>query len=131
LGAIVAVVSVGGVLGALARYGAGLLWPTAAGSFPWTTLAINVIGCGVMGCLSVAVTEGRPAHHLVRPFLGTGVLGGFTTFSTYCVDIEQLIDHGEAATSLAYLAATIAAAMAAVTTGAWLTRRVLAQRNRR
>jgi CrcB protein len=130
-GATVAVVAAGGVLGALARYGAGLLWPTATGSFPWTTFAINVIGCGAMGGLSVAVTEGRPTHHLVRPFLGTGVLGGFTTFSTYTVDIERLVEGGEAGTSLAYLTATIAAAMAAVTTGAWVTRRVLAQRNLR
>ncbi|MYV98264.1 fluoride efflux transporter CrcB [Streptomyces sp. SID3343] len=129
--AIVAVVSVGGVLGALARYGAGLLWPTATGSFPWTTFAINVIGCAAIGCLQVAATEGRPVHRLVRPFLGTGVLGGFTTFSTYCVDIEQLVDRGEAGTALAYLTATITAAMVAVTTGAWVARRVLALRSRR
>ncbi|MCX4747699.1 fluoride efflux transporter CrcB [Kitasatospora sp. NBC_01287] len=126
----VAVVAVGGVLGAEARYEAGRLWPTVPGTFPWTTLLINVLGCLVIGVFLVAITEGRPAHRLVRPFFGTGVLGGFTTFSTYCVDIQRLLTRGEAGTAIGYLALTLAAAMVAVAGGAGVARWALARGGR-
>ncbi|MBB4924430.1 fluoride efflux transporter CrcB [Kitasatospora kifunensis] len=122
---VVAVVALGGVLGAEARYGAGRVWSTAAEAFPWTTLTINVVGCLVIGVFLVAITEGRPAHRLVRPFFGTGVLGGFTTFSTYCVDVQRLLNHGQSAKAVGYLALTLAAALAAVAGGAGATRWVL------
>ncbi|MGW9450600.1 fluoride efflux transporter CrcB [Streptomyces sp. NPDC055632] len=127
--AVVAVVAVGGSLGALARFGASLLWPTPTGAFPWTTLTVNAAGCLVIGVLLVAVTEVFTAHPLLRPFFGTGFLGGFTTFSTYCVDIERLVDAGRATTALTYLVATVAAATAAVTAGAFGTRRLLSHRS--
>ncbi|MEV0844362.1 fluoride efflux transporter CrcB [Streptomyces sp. NPDC049954] len=124
-GPVVGAVSAGGVLGALARYGMGLGWPTPRDGFPWTTFTINVLGCFVIGVLLVSVTEIFRAHRLLRPFFGTGVLGGFTTFSTYCVDIQQLIENGRPGTAVAYLAATAVAALAAVTLAARLTRRLL------
>ncbi|PNG21495.1 FluC/FEX family fluoride channel, partial [Streptomyces cahuitamycinicus] len=65
------------------------------------------------------------AHPLVRPFFGTGVLGGFTTFSTYAVDIRGLVDGGQIGTGLAYLAATPLAALTAVWLAAGTTRRAL------
>ncbi|MGW1224283.1 fluoride efflux transporter CrcB [Streptomyces sp. NPDC001478] len=126
--AVVAVVALGGAAGACARYGASLLWPTPAGGFPWTTLVVNVTGCAVIGVFMVVISEAWPAHRLVRPFFGTGVLGGFTTFSTYAVDIERLVDGGRARTGLAYLALTLLAALAAVWSAVWLTRRALAWR---
>lgn len=122
---ILAAVAVGGAIGACARYGAALLWPTASGTFPWTTFWVNVIGCGVIGVFMVVVTDVWAAHRLVRPFFGTGVLGGFTTFSTYAVDIQRLVDDGHATTGLLYLAATMLAALTAVWTTANLTRRVI------
>lgn len=122
---IIAAVSVGGGVGASARYGASLLWPTVPGTFPWTTFCVNLIGCAVIGVFMVIITDVWAAHRLVRPFFGTGVLGGFTTFSTYAVDIQRLVDKGHAATGLAYLAATMLAALAAVWTTASLTRRVI------
>ncbi|MFB8084913.1 fluoride efflux transporter CrcB [Streptomyces sp. NPDC055992] len=126
--AVVAVVALGGAVGASARYGAGLLWPTAAGGFPWTTLVVNVIGCAVIGVFMVVISEAWAAHRLVRPFFGTGVLGGFTTFSTYAVDIEQLVAKDRAGTGLVYLGVTLLAALAAVWSAVWLTRRALAWR---
>ncbi|WP_225851065.1 CrcB family protein [Streptomyces sp. HPF1205] len=125
---VVAAVSAGGGAGAAARYGASLLWPTASGTFPATTFAINAIGCAVIGVFMVVITDAWAAHRLVRPFFGTGVLGGFTTFSTYAVDIRRLVDGGHAGLGLAYLAATPLAAVASVWAAATLTRRVLARR---
>ncbi|MEV2252791.1 fluoride efflux transporter CrcB [Streptomyces sp. NPDC050147] len=125
---VVAVVAVGGAIGASARYGASLIWPTAPGTFPTTTLLVNVIGCAVMGVFMVVLTQTRTPHPLLRPFFGTGVLGGFTTFSTYAVDIERLVEGGHARTGLAYLGLTLLAALAAVWGAAWATRRVLVWR---
>ncbi|MET9392841.1 fluoride efflux transporter CrcB [Streptomyces sp. NPDC006624] len=125
---VVAAVSLGGGAGAAARYAASLWWPAAAGHFPWTTFAVNVVGCAVIGVFLVVVTEVRTAHPLVRPFFGTGVLGGFTTFSTYAVDIRYLLGHGHAGTAVAYLAATPLAALTAVWLAAGATRRVLNRR---
>ncbi|MER6348845.1 fluoride efflux transporter CrcB [Streptomyces sp. NPDC001595] len=122
---IVAVVALGGGLGATARYAVSLRWPAAPDGFPWATFWINVVGCAVIGVLLVAVTEVRPAHPLVRPFFGTGVLGGFTTFSTYAVEIRHLLDAGRLATAFAYLAATLCAALAAVWLAAVAARRLL------
>ncbi|MCS0601190.1 fluoride efflux transporter CrcB [Streptomyces sp. LP11] len=129
-GPIVAVVALGGAIGASVRYGAGLLWPTASGAFPWTTLWVNVVGCAVIGAFMVLITDVWAAHRLVRPFFGTGVLGGFTTFSTYALDIQRLVDGGHPRTGLAYLAATLCAALAAVWLAATVTRRLVAGRQR-
>lgn len=119
-----AVVAAGGALGACARYGAALAWPTPSVGFPWTTLWVNTVGCVLMGVLMVVVTEARPrTHPLVRPFLGTGILGGFTTFSTYAVDFRILSEH-RVGPALAYLAGTVVAALLAVAAGTWAARRV-------
>ncbi|QFR02341.1 fluoride efflux transporter CrcB [Streptomyces phaeolivaceus] len=122
---VVAVVAVGGGIGAGARYAAALLWPTGTTGFPWTTFWVNVVGCFVIGLFMVAITERWTAHRLVRPFFGTGVLGGFTTFSTYAVDIQRLIEEGRPATGLAYLAATLLAALTAVRLAATTAERVV------
>ncbi|MGW0577380.1 fluoride efflux transporter CrcB, partial [Streptomyces sp. NPDC002920] len=127
---VVAVVAAGGGIGAAARYAAALWWPTRTGGFPWTTFWVNIVGCAVIGVFLVLITEVLTVHRLVRPFFGTGVLGGFTTFSTYAVDIQRLADGGRTATALAYLAATLCAALAAVWLAATATRQVFARRRR-
>ncbi|MEU3096125.1 CrcB family protein [Streptomyces sp. NPDC006967] len=124
----IAVIALGGGAGAVARYAASLWWPTPAHGFPWTILWVNVTGCAVIGVFMVIITEVRTAHPLLRPFLGTGVLGGFTTFSTYAAGIRGLFDGGGAGTGLVYLAVTPLAALAAVWTAATATRRVLIRR---
>ncbi|WP_067704978.1 fluoride efflux transporter CrcB [Nocardia jejuensis] len=121
-GAIVAVIALGGALGALARYGLTLAWPTPPGGFPWTVFTINVIGSALLATLMVVITEFRPAHPLLRPFLGTGVLGGFTTFSTYANDIRALLDPGTIMTAVLYLAGTLIAALTAAALAMTLTR---------
>lgn len=129
-GPVVAVVALGGAIGAVARYAASLWWPAQSGGFPWATFGINVVGCAVIGVFMVVITDVWAAHRLVRPFFGTGVLGGFTTFSTYAVDIQKLVDGGHPRTALAYLAGTLLAALAAVWLGVTAARRVLKWRQR-
>ncbi|MFJ3492763.1 fluoride efflux transporter FluC [Streptomyces sp. NPDC086091] len=119
---ILGAIAAGGVLGACARYGATLIWPTAPAAFPWTTFWINVTGCAAMGVLMVLITERFTVHPLVRPFLGTGVLGGYTTFSTATLDTRGLLEAGRPGTGLLYAAATLVAAFAAVWATAALTR---------
>jgi len=123
---ILAAVAVGGVLGALARYGAGVALPTVPGTFPLTTFLVNVLGCLLMGALVGALARrAGTIHPLLRPFLGTGVLGGFTTFSTYAVDADGLLT-GPAphiALGLAYLVGTLVAAVGAAALGGWAVHR--------
>ncbi|MFC0532934.1 fluoride efflux transporter CrcB [Phytohabitans kaempferiae] len=111
--------AVGGALGAAARYGAGVAWPHATDGFPWATLAVNVTGCLAIGVLAGLA----PRHRLAMPFLGTGVLGGFTTYSTYAVDAWTLADAGRPLAALAYVFGTLAAALVAVWAGHRLLRR--------
>jgi CrcB protein len=121
---VLVAIALGGSLGALARYGVQSALPAAPAGFPWATFLVNVSGCLLIGVLMVVITEVRAAHRLVRPFLGVGVLGGFTTFSTYVVDVQRTVAAGAPVTGLVYLGATMAAALAAATAGMWLTRRV-------
>ncbi|MFE3162548.1 fluoride efflux transporter FluC [Streptomyces sp. NPDC059224] len=93
-GAVVAVVAAGGVLGGEARYAALRLWPRSPDGFPLTTFAVNVAGCAVIGVVLVVLSEMRATGRPLRPFLATGVLGGFTTFSTFALDSRQLIQDG-------------------------------------
>ena len=115
-----AMVALGGVLGASARYGVGLLLPHRAGTFPLGTVLINVAGGFLIGVLIDAVA----ARPLLRPFAITGILGGFTTFSTYAVDTEQLLAAGRLATAGAYLVGTLAGALVATWLGLALARKV-------
>lgn len=123
-------IAVGGALGALARFVAGRVWGTGGAAFPWTTLTINVVGCALIGVLMVLVTDVWTGRRLLRPFVGTGVLGGFTTFSTYAVDIQRLATGGRPLIALAYLLATVVAALAAVWAAAVGTRALVERRAR-
>ena len=122
---VLAAVAVGGALGALARWAAGSWWPTVPGSFPWTTFGINVLGCALIGALMVLATDVYPQQRLLRPFIVTGILGGFTTFSTYSVDTLRLIDTGHLFTAGANVVGTLLAALGAVTVVTRLTRRAV------
>jgi CrcB protein len=119
---VLAAISAGGVVGASARYGVGLALPHGPDGWPWSTFLINTSGCFLIGVLMVLILEVWVAHRLVRPFLGVGVLGGYTTFSTYAVEAQQLIGAGRPGLALAYLGATVVAALVAVLVGISVTR---------
>jgi fluoride exporter len=118
---VLAAIAAGGMLGALARDGVATVWPHPASGFAWSTFVINVSGCLLIGVLMVIVTEVLPHRRLVRPFLGVGVLGGYTTFSTYIVDVHKATSAGAPWVALAYLASTLIAAILAVWAGSTVT----------
>ena len=122
---VLAVIAVGGAAGASARYLIGQAWPTPAGALPLSTLAINILGCALIGVLMVLITDVWSSRPLLRPFLGTGVLGGFTTFSTYAVDIQRLFAGAHPAAALLYLTITPVGALLAVWATATTTRRLV------
>ncbi len=126
--AVLAVVSAGGAIGTLARYLLGQAFPEAPAGFPWATFGINVSGCLLIGALMVLVTHVWAGRRLIRPFLGVGVLGGFTTFSTYVADIQRLADLGAAGTALVYMGGTVVAALVATYIGVTLTRWAIIRR---
>jgi CrcB protein len=123
---VLAAVAVGGAFGSAARYGVGVAWPASPTGFDWPTFTVNAAGCALIGVLMVLVTEARAGHPLLRPFLGTGVLGGFTTFSTYAVGVITLLDAGRPALAAGYLVGTVTAALAATWLGMAAARLALA-----
>jgi CrcB protein len=119
---LLATIAAGGALGALGRYGVGMWLAGPPDGFPWATLWVNVTGCFLMGVLMVGITEVWSPHRLLRPFLGTGVLGGYTTFSAYTGEAHHLLTHGRVPLAFGYLAVTLVAALVAVYAGLALTR---------
>lgn len=109
---VVGAVAVGGAVGAVVRYAATLRFPDVATSFPWTIFAVNVVGCFLLALLP-GLTYVRQ-HPLLPPLLGTGVLGGFTTLSTYSEQSRALVAAGRTGLAGAYVLGTLTAALTAV-----------------
>ncbi|MEU1346831.1 fluoride efflux transporter FluC [Streptomyces sp. NPDC005775] len=119
---VVGVVAIGGAAGAAARYGAERLWPNGTSAFPWTILLVNTVGCFLMGVLMVTMKLRFPgAPRLISPLLGTGVLGGFTSFSHYTDNVRELFENHQPGYAVGCLLLTVVAALAAVTAGAFAT----------
>lgn len=116
------VVAVGGAVGALLRWGLGEVANPAA-TFPWVTLAINVAGCFVLAAApAVSAVHRSPGWTL---FLGPGVLGGFTTVSSWAFETRELAAGGELAWAGSYVAGTLLACLAAASFGRLVVRRAL------
>ena len=107
----------GGILGALARYAVSRAFPVASGSFPWSTFVINVTGSAVLGFVLILLIEQFPRGRLARPFLGTGVLGAYTTFSTFEVDALLLLRGHDLRTAVTYLVLSVLAGLGALWLG--------------
>lgn len=110
-------VAIGGALGALARYGlAGWVHDWAGARFPWGTFAVNVLGCLLVG-FAVRALEGVLWGPEARAFLAIGVLGGFTTFSTFGYETIALLEGGEWARAGLYAFGSLGLGLAAVLLG--------------
>ncbi len=111
---LIAAIAAGGVLGAEARYGLSLAIGSSDRQFPWSTLLVNLSGCLLIGALMVLLLELPAPHRLARPFLGVGVLGGYTTYSGFAVEVQRLLLHHRPLVALSYVGATMLGCAAAV-----------------
>lgn len=111
-------VAVGGALGTAARYALGRLVPVAPRTFPTTTFTINVVGAFLLGTLIGWVARHRPDDVRLRALIGIGVLGGFTTFSTFAVETEQLLRAHCEGLAIAYVLGSVVVGTLAARLGA-------------
>ena len=114
---LLGVVAAGGVLGSLGRYAAGLALPHASGAFAWSTFVVNVTGSLAMGLLMAWVWSMDRPHPWLRPFLGVGVLGGWTTFSSFALDGHAMVTAGHSGVAAAYVAGSLVLGITAVAAG--------------
>jgi CrcB protein len=119
------VIALGGALGSLARWGVTEVVPDRPWQLPWSTWLENVSGSFALGLLMVFLLDLWPPSRYLRPFFGVGVLGGYTTFSTYSLDTHALLVDGRPAAALGYLFATLVAGLVAVFAGIALARAVV------
>jgi CrcB protein len=113
---ILACISLGGAAGSVARYAVGEAIPHADGAFAWSTFIENVSGALLLGVLMALVLDVWPRSRYVRPLVGVGLLGGYTTFSTYMLDAHDLARTGQLPLALSYLLSTLVCGLFA----AWL-----------
>lgn len=128
---VLAAIAAGGFLGAPARYELALALPASSGSFPLSTFVTNIFGSFVLGALLTLIVEKWPPRKYLRPFFATGVLGAYTTWSTFMVDTDLLARDGHVAMSALYVFATLAAGLTAAYAGILLVRTFPTPRRRR
>jgi CrcB protein len=109
-----AAIFAGGFIGALARALVAELLPSDPASWPWATFAVNVAGAFLLGWFVTRLQERLPLSAYRRPFLGTGVCGALTTFSTMQLELLRMIDTGRYGMAAAYAAVSVAAGFLAV-----------------
>lgn len=118
-------VMIGGGIGAGARHLVNLAMPRITGTdFPWATVTVNIVGSLAMGLLVGILARRAGDTNLLRLFLATGILGGFTTFSAFSLDFVTLWQRGAASTALLYAALSVIGTLAAIFAGLWLVRAV-------
>ena len=116
-------VALGGAIGSVLRYGVNLAAPRLLGiDFPWATLTVNVVGSFLIGLFSALLAEKFSDQPDLRLFLTTGVLGGFTTFSAFSLDVFGLMQRGENSMVLLYALASVALSILAVFGGFMVSR---------
>ncbi|WP_255507326.1 fluoride efflux transporter CrcB [Mycolicibacterium sp. 018/SC-01/001] len=124
----VAAVFAGGAVGTLARAGLEELAAVDPGRWPWATFTVNIVGAFLLGLFVTRLLERLPVSSYRRPFLGTGVCGGLTTFSTMQVETIRMLEHGHYGLAVAYTAASVVAGLLAVYLATALVRRVRTRR---
>ncbi|PKV76681.1 fluoride efflux transporter FluC [Nocardia fluminea] len=125
----IAAVALGGLIGAPARYGLGVVFPhNPTGHWPVTTFAINIVGAFVLGGLLEALARLGPDsgwRQRARLCVGTGIIGSFTTYSTLAVDTDLLLRGHHPWSAVTYALGTVIVGMVAtaagIGTGAWMT----------
>jgi fluoride exporter len=118
-----AAIFAGGVIGALARLGLVEALPSTPGEWPWATFVANVAGALALGYFTTRLQERLPLSAYRRPFLGTGLCGALTTFSTLQLELLQMLDHGHSGLAAGYAVASVAAGLVAIALTTNLVRR--------
>ncbi|MEQ1953511.1 fluoride efflux transporter CrcB [Mesorhizobium sp. CN2-181] len=118
----VLLVAVGGGIGAALRHLVNMGAMRLGTSFPWGTLAINIVGCFIMGVFIEVLARRFNASNELRLFFATGILGGFTTFSAFSLDFALLWERGAMGSAAFYAAASLLGTLVAVFLGLWLAR---------
>lgn len=121
---IALVIAAGGAIGGAARWTMSEAWPTSEQGFPWATFAENVAGCLLLGAVMVFLLDVWAPHRYARPFLGIGVLGGFTTFSAYSLETMRMIERNDWLGASTYSLGSVIAGLAAVGLGLLIAKRV-------
>ncbi|MCW2701540.1 MAG: crcB2 [Blastococcus sp.] len=116
--------ALGGALGALLRWAVAEALPVSAVGWPWATLLVNLSGCFLLGMLSAFLAGRSPEPSWARPFLGVGVLGGYTTYSTFAVEVVSRAEEGALLLAAGYLLLSVVGGLAAVLMGARTVARV-------
>ena len=122
---VLGAIALGGALGGPARYGIAQVVHVAPGGMPWATLVTNVSGSFVIGLVLALVLERFPPTRYLRPFVATGFLGAYTTYSTFAVETDVLVKDGHVPVALAYVVASLVAGLAAARAGLWAGRGVV------
>lgn len=117
-------VLVGGGTGAVTRAVLGKALETQPGAWPWATFIVNMVGAFLLGYFSTRLLERLPASSYRRPFLGTGLCGGLTTFSTMQVEIVKLLEDGYVELGVGYAVASIAGGLVMLHIATAMVRRV-------
>jgi len=108
---VVAAIALGGTLGATARYEIARMIPVVPGQLPWATFWTNMSASFVLGFALILMLERLPPSRYLRPFLATGVIGAYSTMSTYLVETAVLLKDGHVATGLVYGVGSIVAGL--------------------
>ncbi len=119
-----AAIFAGGFLGAVARALVDDWLPHRAGHWPWATFAVNIAGALMLGYFATRLQERLPLSAYRRPFLGTGVCGALTTFSTMQLELVQMLDDGRVALAAGYAAASVVTGFLAIAVATNAVRRV-------
>lgn len=107
----------GGAIGAVMRYGLSRALPASPGAWPWPTFGANVLGGLAMGVLAAWVLRGDNSAESLRLFVGVGVLGGFTTFSAFSLEMAQMIQRGHVSMAAGYALVSVLLALGALFAG--------------
>ncbi|MBI2708220.1 MAG: CrcB family protein [Actinobacteria bacterium] len=122
--ALVAAVASGGVVGTALRYAVARFAPVAAGTFPASTLLVNATGSAALGLLMAALARPGRATERWRAFAGTGIVGAFTTFSTFAVEVDRLFAVSRAGLAVTYVGLSVVVGLGAAAVGLMAGRRV-------
>ena len=114
----------GGAVGALLRAGLEEEFPSSGHGWPWATFVVNVAGAALLAYFATRLQERLPPSTYPRPFLGTGVCGALTTFSTLQIEVIKLVRNDHALLAVGYLAASVIAGLLVVQVATALVRRV-------